>query len=120
VGAVGGFGADSVCAGNLILNRYTARSVSLFFAFGKPFFKFIFAGCYVLGPRRYVSGPIVTGHPLGTRMDARWFYVSPLQKVYEGWKICSDGRTRQKSGKSKLYYASLGAIYHFYHVTISH
>jgi hypothetical protein len=27
----------SVYAGNLILNRYTARSVSLFFAFGKPF-----------------------------------------------------------------------------------
>jgi hypothetical protein len=28
---------DSVYAGNLILNRYTARSVSLFFAFVKRF-----------------------------------------------------------------------------------
>jgi hypothetical protein len=61
---------------------------------------------------------------LGTRMDARFlaimFNVTLLQQGYDGWKICKRGRTRQKPSKSKLYYASLGAIYHFYHITLLH
>lgn len=43
-----------------------------------------------------------------------------LQGVYEGWKICSDGRTRKKPGKSKTYYRPFLRPYPFYHVTISH